>query len=84
MAMPASRVKETSDVPLQGNTSDNTPQDIKKSLCPADQDTRRASSIIVPYLLENAAEFRHLAELRQKVDRSGAETRAEFQNDNAD
>jgi hypothetical protein len=84
MAMPASPVKETSDVPLQGGTSDKTPRDIKQSQCPAVQDTQRAGSIIMQYLLENVAEFRQLAELRQKVDRSGAQTQAEFQSDDAD
>ena len=73
--MPASRVEETSDVPLQGDTSDNTlKESVNQSQCPADQEAQRASSIIVPYLLENVAEFRQLTELRQKVNRLGAET----------
>lgn len=75
IAMPASQVEETSDVPLQSDASDNTPQEsVNQSQCPVDQEARPASSIIVRYLLENVAEFRQLTELRQKVNRSGAET----------
>jgi hypothetical protein len=84
MAMPTTRVKETSDVLLQDAPKNYPKESIDQSQCPPNQEARRASSMITRYLLENVAEFRKLAELRQKVDRSGAESQAEFQSDDAD
>jgi hypothetical protein len=56
---------EASDVPLQGDASNNTQEN--QSQCPADQEAQRFTAIMVQYLLENVVEFRQLTELRKKV-----------------